>query len=283
MDIFKILPTIDPVTIIDIGAMFIGDGTDPYEALLKRKAARIVGFEPNKEECDKLNARYQSSGDGYRRYLPYAIGDGTKKIFHITNTGMTSSLYAPNMGLLNKFQNLANLCQVVKLEMVDTVRIDDIAELAGSDYLKIDVQGAEKMVLENGKDLLKDIVVLQTEVEFVPLYKEQPLFADIDSILRENGFQFHKFAGLAGRTFRPLISNNNVNESLSQLLWADAVYVKDFMNLEILPESKLRKMAVILHEFYQSYDICHFVLATYDKICGDTLADKYRTEVLGVK
>ena len=50
---------------------------------------------------------------------------------------------------------------------------------------------------------------MQTEVEFVPLYKKQPLFAEVDIALRELGFVFHRFGGMAGRTMKPLVVTSN--------------------------------------------------------------------------
>lgn len=147
--------------------------------------------------------------------------------------------------------------------------------------MKIDVQGAEKMVFENGIELLRDIMVIDTEVEFVPLYQNQPLFGDVDACLRENGFLFHKFNGLAGRCFKPLLVNNNPNVPLSQLLWSDVVYVKNFLQLSHPPQ-KLLKCAAVLHEVYQSFDFSHYILAAYDKATGSNYASRYLREVLNV-
>lgn len=61
-----------------------------------------------------------------------------------------------------------------------TRRLDDIKELPQVDFLKIDVQGSELMILENGRKKLADCVALQTAVSFVALYKNQPMFGDID-------------------------------------------------------------------------------------------------------
>ena len=96
--------------------------------------------------------------------------------------------------------------------------------------------------------------MIHTEVEFVPLYKEQPLFADIDIFVRSRGFALHKLK-LFGRTFKPLIANNNPYAALSQNLWGDAVYVRDFMAFDRLTPEALLKIAVICHENYESYDL----------------------------
>ena len=122
---------------------------------------------------------------------------------------MTSSLFEPNSPLLAKFQTLDGVTRIVNVSTVETRRLDDIPETAGADFLKMDVQGGELLVLKGAEARLKDVLVVHTEVEFVPLYKDQPFFADIDGFLRARGFAFHKINALAGRTFKPLIPNNN--------------------------------------------------------------------------
>jgi FkbM family methyltransferase len=259
------------IRVVDIGAMDIKDSENHFEGLLRDGMAEVTGFEPLEEECRKLNA----SASANRRFLPHAVGDGPRRAFHITNTGMTSSLFEPTHELASKFQNLDELMQVVKTVEMDTVRLDDIAEIRDTDFLKLDVQGAEKMILDNASEVLKGVLVIQTEVEFVPLYKGQPLFADIDRSLRAHGFEFHRILGTAGRAFKPLFMRDSINRPISQMLWADAVYVKDFMALGALSEQKLLKYAVIMHEMYRSLDLCHLVLAEYDRRTGHDLSVRY--------
>lgn len=263
----------EPIKIIDVGAMMLGDEPSDYAALLKPGVAKIIGFEPDEKECQKLN---QSHNDDCS-FLPYIIGDGSEQTFHLCNFNMTSSLYEPNTNLLEKFQCLPELVQVIKRTPVSTKRLDDIDEVQNADYLKIDVQGAEVDVFNGAENLLADIMIVHTEVEFVPLYIHQPLFAEVDQILRKHGFLFHKFfrGAIAGRTFKPLIVNNNVGQALSQSLWSDAIYVKNFLHYDQAPPEKLLKLAVILHDVYGSYDLVHYILSEYDKQTSAKYAERY--------
>jgi FkbM family methyltransferase len=269
LNILEILPPFGKVRVIDVGAMDLGG--EIYDPLVKAGIASVLGFECVQAECDKLNAMASES----RAYLPYAIGDGTVRAFHECNFPMTSSLLEPNSGLLDRFQNLENLTQVVKKHTFATKRLDDIAEITGVDFLKLDVQGAELDVMNGGDRVLAEALVVHTEVEFVEMYKGQPLFAEVDQRLRRSGFVFHKFAGVAGRTFKPLILNNDVNQCLSQMLWADAVYVKDFMALDRLPAEKLLRLAAILHMVYGSFDLAMQALLAYDRQHSSALAPAY--------
>ena len=263
----------EPIKIIDVGAMLIDDKPPVYQALLKPGVGKVIGFEPDEQECQKVN----QSCDGDCSFLPYFIGDGRERTFNLCNRNMTSSLYEPNTKLLEKFQNLSELTQVVKRCPVSTKRLDDIDEVQQADYLKIDVQGASVDVFNGAKNVLADIMVVHTEVEFVPLYIDQPLFAEVDQSLRTNGFLFHNFYrnGLSGRTFKPLIANNNAKHPLSQVLWADVIYVKDFLRYDQTSPEKLLKSAVILHDVYGSYDLVHYTLAQYDKHTSAKLAEQY--------
>ncbi|SVD07799.1 uncharacterized protein METZ01_LOCUS360653, partial [marine metagenome] len=144
---------------------------------------------------------------------------------------------------------------------VQTHRLDDIAEINAADFLKMDIQGSELKVLENATNLLETTLVLQVEVEFVELYKGQPLFADVDSFLRSRGFQFHCFdGGLAGRTFKPLVVNDNINQKINQVLWADAFYVRDWMNLGALSKEQLITYAILSLDILKSPDLTHLIL-----------------------
>ena len=261
------------MTAVDIGAMLLEGEVDPLLRLNKLRRLNVIGFEPQPTECDKLNALALPG----RRYLPYAIGDGMRRSFYVTNTGMTSSLLRPNLRFAQLFNNLAELMQVIATPLVDTVRLDDVAEIRaqGCDLLKLDTQGSEAEILTHASETLKRCLIIQTEVEFVPLYENQPLFADVDQYLRRNGFMFHRFLGISGRTYKPLMLNDNPSATLSQMLWSDAVYVPDLARLDHLEPAALIKLSALLHEIYKSFDLCHVVLAAHDRRQGTSYAQRY--------
>ena len=270
MRIASLLPSLPPLKVVDVGAMFIGEGHDAYTKLAQALPCEVIGFEPVAAECEKLIAMNIPG----RTYLPYFVGDGSARTFYECNFPMTSSLFEPNTALLEKFQCLEELTRVVKTSTVQTSRLDDIPATAGVDFLKLDVQGGELLVLQGAEARLKDALVIHTEIEFVPLYKGQPLFADIDTFLRARGFAFHTLSTW-GRTFKPLIPNNDPNLALSQKLWGDAVYIKNFMTFETLSPEALLKIAVICHENYAAYDVAGVALEAYDRKMGSGLQMAY--------
>ena len=267
--LFDFFPEKFHLDILDIGAAL--DEKPPYQSLVDAGRARIVGFEPDAKECEKLNRTY---GEPHR-FFPFFAGDGNPAVFHETNWALTGSLYEPNTPLLEKFNNLAEVVSPVATHAIETKRIDDIPGIGNVDFIKIDVQGAELLVLRNALKALSGALLIQAEVEFVELYRGQPMFADVDSFLRSQGFQFHAFNGFSGRAFKPLVANNDPNAGVRQVLWSDALYVRDWMRLPALDELKLMKYAVLAHDVLQSCDLAHVVLTALDGKTGGDFAPRY--------
>jgi FkbM family methyltransferase len=273
--IASLFPAPPRLKIVDVGAMNLGEGSLSYAALLKATPCEVIGFEPVQAELEKLTRAKRDN----ERYLPYFVGDGSKRSFYECNFSMTSSLFEPNTALLAKFHRLEELVRVVKTYQVETTRLDDIPELKESDFLKLDIQGAGLLALRGAEKMLDDVLVIQTEVEFVELYKGQALFADIDSFLRGRNFQFHKMSWM-GRTFKPLFVDKSPNGAISQWLWGDAIYVRDFMTFDRLAPAALLKLACILHENYHSFDLAAVALEAYDRKTGSRLQKAYLTRLV---
>jgi FkbM family methyltransferase len=263
-----VLPELTTIKIVDVGAMKVG--SDAYEQVAKEFSCEVIGFDALAAECEKLNAL----GLKGRRFLPYVIGDGSAQTLHECAKAHNSSLLEPNMALLEQFTGFAELFRVVATRPVATRRLDDIPEAAGADYLKLDVQGAELMVLDGAAETLGSVLVVHTEAEFAPMYKNQPLFADIDARMRSLGFVFHELRFVGKRPFKPFRVARE-NTVVSQMLWCDAVYVRDFMAFDGLAADQLLKIAAILHEDFGSYDFACLALASYDRKTGSDLQGSY--------
>lgn len=267
--LLELIPGDFQITILDVGAAF-GE-RPPYQSLVDAGRARVIGFEPNAQECARLNEMYGAP----HRFFPHFIGDGGPATFHETNWVLTGSLYEPHTRLLEKFQNLAEVTTPVARHPVTTKRVDDIAEIDDVDFIKIDVQGSELAVFKGAQRILQGVLHIQTEVEFVEMYRGQPMFADVDIFLRSHGFQFHTFNGFGMRAFKPVLVNNNPNMGVRQLLWSDAHYVRDWLHLDALDELKLKKYAVLAHDVLKSWDLVHLILLALDRKNGGALAPEY--------
>lgn len=263
------------IGILDLGASFVHKAPS-YDHLVKASLARVTGFEPNIAECEKLRKIYGPPN----QFFPYFIGDGCQATFYETNWFATGSLFKPNRVLLESFQNLHEVVTLVAQHPVQTKRLDDVDGLGEVDFIKLDVQGAELLVLQNGERVVNDASVVQVEVEFVELYEGQPLFADVDRYLRSRGFVFHTFHELASRCFKPLMYSNNPDQGIKQVLWADAVYVRDWANLASLGSDKLAKYATLVHELFGSYDLCLYLLERLDRRSASAYASQYAEKLI---
>mmetsp|Transcript_58502 Transcript_58502/g.161856 ORF Transcript_58502/g.161856 Transcript_58502/m.161856 type:complete len:332 (-) Transcript_58502:238-1233(-) len=275
------------IHVVDIGAMILSEAEDVWKPLVRKSlCASVVGFEPCAEECDRLNASTASSSSAAAaptyRWLPWALGDGSVGEFRLCSAPMTSSMLEPNIPLLRRFVQLEEVTTVAKRIEMQTRRLDDLqAELPGgaAEFLKLDVQGYELAVLQGASESLKKVLVIHTEVEFVEMYKDQPLFAEVDRCLRERGFVFHRFASIHGRPMKPIHLLQNPLQPISQQMWADAVYVRDLWELRDHSRDELLKTALILHELYKSYDVVHHVLQKVDEV----VAKRYLDTVLATR
>ena len=141
---------IPPISIVDVGAM--SEGVERYAALLSEGLGSVVGFEPNAAELAALRAMQAPR----RHYLPDCLGKGGPGILHITRYPGCSSLYHPNVELIELFHaigaaDISGNFFVLRQEPVQTRRLDDVSECPPPDYLKLDVQGAELDVLEGAQ------------------------------------------------------------------------------------------------------------------------------------
>jgi FkbM family methyltransferase len=253
----EILAPARPTAIVDVGANPI-DGDPPYKAMLAAGLCEITGFEPQAEAL----ARLEASRGPRERYLPYALGDGSARTLHVCELEGLTSLLVPDPAHLALF-NLFPIWGRVKQQIpVTTRKLDDIAEIAHLDFLKMDIQGAEREVLAHGRGRLAETVVIQTEVSFVPLYQGQPVFGEIDLALRELGFLPHCVTGTKIWPIAPMVVGDQPNRGIRQLLETDMVYVRDFSRPENMNAEQWKHLALVAHHCYGSYDLALKAIVT---------------------
>jgi FkbM family methyltransferase len=235
---------------VDVGANPI-DGEPPYKAMLAAGLCEVLGFEPQPEAL----AHLERAKGPRETYLPYTLGDGTSRTLNVCELEGMTSLLVPDPARLALF-NLFPIWGTVKQQIpVTTRKLDDIAEIAHLDFLKMDTQGAEREILAHGRAKLANTVVIQTEVSFVPLYENQPSFGEMDLALRELGFLPHCVTGTKIWPIAPMVVGDAPNRGIRQLLETDMVYVKDFSRPENMSAEQWKHLALIAHHCYGSYDL----------------------------
>jgi FkbM family methyltransferase len=268
--------TLPHVHVVDIGASLV-EGADHYAPLLARGLARVTGFEPDPEQYQALLA---SGRPGYR-YLPYAVGTGGPATFHVARFPGCSSLFPPDRAFLDAFTAVgaslpAGNFAITHTVPVDTVRLDDVGELGAVDYVKLDIQGAERDALRHARTLLQRVLVIESEVLFAPLYEGQGDFADLTALLRDAGFQLLEVRDVHRCSVAPFLHGRTAFAPRGQWMWGDAVYVRRWWDLQGWSQEDLLKAATILHEVYEVYDLVHHLLVEMQLRSGEPVADRYR-------
>jgi len=166
-------------------------------------------FEPRDKELDPYKDCSNVKNHNIGLY-----SEKTTKTLYVTQKGQCSSLYEPDMEELKKHDNNPKRFNVVKTVELDLVRLDSIIP-SGTviDYLKIDTQGSELDILKGAGELLRTTKMIECEVEFVPLYKQQPLFEDVERYLKIYGFKFQKY-------------KRTVKWHSGTLVFGDAIFIK---------------------------------------------------------
>lgn len=208
------------LTIVQCGAR--GFRADPS---LARTFPRIryIGFEPDAAECARLNATARA-GESFH---PVAIaGNAGARTLYVTKNPECSSLLKPDREFFGQFAGGAQAFEVVATPRIDVVDLDSYLGKIGAesvDVLLLDVQGAELEILEGGRNILRSVLSVTTEVEFGPVYENQPLFGAVDEMLRANGFLLFD---LSRSRYRRAGVSRHVSVR-GQLLSGNAVYLRD--------------------------------------------------------
>ncbi len=179
-----------PFTVIDVGAR----GGIKKEWKTLKPFLKYIAFEPDPQEYKNLIAKLPR--DYQAVFYNTALWSSCSDLpLHITANEGFSSVYAPDPSFLEHFDvsNTRGYAVQKKITM-RADRLDDVlnaADTRSADFLKIDVEGGASEVLKGAERTLAEglIVGLQVESEFNPKYKAQPLFYDVDRILRRHHYE----------------------------------------------------------------------------------------------
>lgn len=245
--------------VLDIGANPLED-EPPYAAMLRSGTCHVTGFEPQPDALTRLRA----AAGPHETYLPHAVADGREHRLHICAPWSgCSSLFEPDPAQFALLVDFPEMARVVDTIEVSTVRLDDL-DLPRLDHLKMDVQGSELLILENGPRTLEHITSVQVEVAFHRLYRDQPLFGEVDAELRALGFvpQHLVPAVVDGEPvttkswpLAPVPWALDRGRGARQLLEADMLYVRDLAHLDLLDDDQLVHLALVCEEAFGQWGV----------------------------
>ena len=210
--------------LLDIGARF-GVGLPWISA--KSENLNVMLVEPDSEEAATLNKNHQ--GD----VLPYALWSSeTELVLNINKSAGTSSIYEPNNSFLSQFEDMGRFEAKSKVKL-KTKTIDGLintGELTDLDFMKIDVQGAELEILKGGSNYLKNnLVGLEVEVEFSPIYQDQPLFSEVEIFVRQElGLELWDIR----KTYWKYLQDRKENACKGRLIFGDALFLRPISTLD---------------------------------------------------
>ena len=217
------LPPGFSLTLVDVGsAGGIHPRWQPF-----RKVISAVLFDPREE------ASSGSLGPGQARTYPVALGPTAgQATLHLTRLANMSSFLEPDAAAFERFGRKASDAQTVRTEQVPVEALDAIARADGirTDVLKVDTQGSELLVLDGAQEALRTTLVAEVEISFMPRYRDQPLFADVELYMRERGFELIDLMELkryrAANRLRLRNMAQRGSERSGQLAYANALFAK---------------------------------------------------------
>lgn len=184
------LPRRDYRFVIDAGANR-GSFIDAFLQL--HRPERIVLVEANAGLAEKLRAKY--GGDSRFSIVSAALSDQKgEAAFEINRSEESSSLLPVNPRNSEWFARDLSVAQTVQVPTITLAGLLEEQGLDSVDLLKLDLQGAERLVLTGGEAVLQRINVIYTEVFFEQLYAGAWLFGETNEFLAARGF---KLCGLS--------------------------------------------------------------------------------------
>lgn len=235
--------------IVDVGANPLVEA--PYAGLLRMGGCDVVGFDPQPSAFAEL-AKTRSD---HETYLPFAVGDGSRKELKIyRSSGLTSVYdpYIPGMEYLGK----PGWGQITDHIGVDTLALDQTDAVGEFDLMKIDIQGGDVDVFKGGEQALKQAMVVIVELRYFRLYEEEPMLGGVDDELRRQGFYPHKF--LFNKSIGlPNSQSDRLHRrrTRDQLIDGDAVYLRDMGKLATYSEMQVKHLCVTASAVFGSHSL----------------------------
>ena len=206
--------------IFDVGAN-VGQTMERYKAAFPN--AVVHSFEPFPGSFARLGETAAALSDAHAHELALADEPGSRTFHTNPDFHTRNSLLTRPEGGRRYYSAGADLPDEITVT-VDTVDAFCAREgIERIDVLKLDVQGAEGMVLRGAEGMLRSdaIGVVFTEAMFVPHYEGGPLFHQLVAQLDPFGFSVFNI-------FDPIVANNG------QLRYANALLVGAGLRARVL-------------------------------------------------
>ena len=264
-----IINTKEPIAVCDIGASPC-EATPFIDDLINNTNSILYGFEPNEDEFKKLNQTER------KKYFNIAVGNGKTETLNICAAPGMSSVLEPDLQYLDLFHGFAEWAKIIKSIDIQTKKLDEINFEKKIDFFKIDVQGYEYEIINQGKQKIKESLIVQIETSPIPLYKNEKPFSYICSLLEDLGFNLHMFNKIDTRCFKPTILQNNIYSGVNHLFQLECVFIKNLNLINDLSVEELKKMSLILFYSFKYYDLVDVLIQRISEIESVNYIAQYR-------
>lgn len=238
------------VNYLDVGAR--GDILEPW-SLFAPDSIRVIGFEPDSDECDRLSRSYPS-----RKYYPNALwGKQATRPLYLCEWASTSSMYPPAEAANRQYEPIHWLGRVpAKTLQVKCVPLDSILTPEDApDFIKIDTQGSELEILQGAEQLLRQgAPLVLAETWCAEIYAGMPLTHEVMAFMYELGYQvFDLNVAAAWQHKNAALSDVYCK---SKTIGFDLLFVKRLDQLNFEHEEQLLKFAGLCELFgFRDYAI----------------------------
>ena len=177
--------------IIDVGA---NEGQFAQSMRKLGFTGRISSFEPLSDVFNIMSGKAEK--DDLWQVFNLALGnaDEEQEINVSKNRVSSSLLEMMPAHVKQEPESMVISKQKINVKRLDTVW-NQISSGTGNVFLKLDVQGFEKFVLQGTESSLKHIKLIQLEMALVPLYKDELLLAEMLRYMEGLGFSLYNLMG----------------------------------------------------------------------------------------
>jgi FkbM family methyltransferase len=235
----------------------------------------VIAFEADDAEARRLSKAIEETG-AIVEVCSQAVWDSAgSKTLNLARSPGCSSLYTPREDFLAEFPDAGRFSTVATAEVV-TVPLDSVMHEAGPvRFVKIDAQGGALRILSGASAVLDVAVGLEIEVELAEMYDGEPLFGEVDKLLRSRGFELVDLRP----TYWRREAARSVSGTRGQLVFADALYMlaprRFAERIETLPAEGARHLAASACLVCRVYGLADWA-AAYAATVGQGNADVQR-------
>jgi len=231
----------DSLTIFDIGAC---DGEDSVRYASLFPNSKVYAFEPVLENTSKINERVDRSDVPNIKVEDVALSnvEGTCEMY--ISSGRPKDA-PPEIEYGNKSSSILKPGQATKevlpwLEFKEKREIRcttlrnfcEINHISTIDFIHMDVQGAELLVLQGAGDKMSKIKSIWLEVSNVAFYEDQPLAQEITRFMESKGFRLVFDSSLYRRYGDRLYTNSRYFPTHKVIMFRTQQLVRKYLSKE---------------------------------------------------